>query len=86
MKNLTIRRFAELIAAVIAVCMFFMSRQLYSLNVEDQHFPARITVEGRKLELIGAGVRKKYFFKVYAMAPMLRPGRAIHPCLVKEHH
>ena len=44
------------------------------VTVKGKNYPASLSVEGRSLKLVGAGVRKKWGFSVYAMGAYTESG------------
>ncbi len=51
----------------IAVLCLLPSGFASGLTVEGKNYPATISKQGKDLKLIGAGLREKWFFDVYAM-------------------
>ena len=45
------------------------------LTVEGKSYKSQITVEGKTLKLVGAGLREKWFFDVYTMAVYSESGK-----------
>jgi len=67
MKKRVVSQLAVMAAAAAALGLFLASPEASSLTVEGKKYPSTVTIEGKKLNLAGAGVRKKWFFKVYTM-------------------
>lgn len=63
------RKLLALVVAVVCVPMFAKG-----VTVEGSKYPATITVEGKNLKLIGAGLREKWFFDVYTMGAYSESG------------
>jgi len=51
----------------IAILCLLPSGFASGLTVEGKNYPATVTKQGKNLKLIGAGLREKWFFDVYAM-------------------
>ncbi len=47
---------------------------VFALTVEGKQFPSTTTVNGETLRLVGAGLRKKAFFDVYALGAYTKSG------------
>lgn len=63
---------ARLLALAIS---FALAGSAWALDVEGVHLDDGTTLGGRPLVLNGAGIRKKFFFKVY-VASLYLPGKA----------
>jgi hypothetical protein len=60
----------------LAIFLFCWSlpASVFALTVEGKKFEPTTTVSGKRLELIGAGLRRKAFFDVYALAAYTESG------------
>lgn len=63
---------ARLLALAISLAV---AGSAWALDIEGVHLEAGATLGGRPLVLNGAGIRKKFFFKVY-VASLYLPGKA----------
>lgn len=60
---------------VPALCLLLAAPALAaSVTVEGKTFPDTVTVEGKTLKLVGAGLREKWFVDVYAMGAYSESG------------
>ena len=70
------------LSAAALACALLAAPVAHALNVEGREFAPAVTVDGKALKLVGAGVREKWFFKVYAMAAYSTSGACSASSLV----
>lgn len=66
---------ATSLRAALAIALGILALPSFAAEIAGVKFPEQVQAEGRQLVLNGAGLRRKLFFKVYAMALYL-PARA----------
>jgi len=59
------------IMAIGLVCLPVLA---LGVTVEGNNYPKTVTIEGKTLKLIGAGLREKYWFDVYSMGAYTESG------------
>jgi hypothetical protein len=52
------------------------------LTVEGNHYPKTVTIEGKSLRLVGAGLREKWWFDVYSMGVYSQSGNCNPAALI----
>jgi hypothetical protein len=58
-----------ILAGVVLAALFVMG-----MTVEGNNYPSTLSIEGKDLKLIGAGLREKWFFDVYSMGAYSETG------------
>ena len=61
--------------AIIAMLVVLVPVVGLAVTVEGKHYARTVTIEGKTLKLIGAGLREKWFFDVYTMGAYTESGR-----------
>jgi hypothetical protein len=54
------------------------------VTVEGTRYPTTVTVEGKTLKLVGAGLREKWFFDVYTMGAYTESGKCDTRAIIKD--
>jgi len=52
------------------------------VTVEGNSYPKTVTIEGKQLKLIGAGLREKYWFDVYTMGAYSESGKCATSAII----
>ena len=61
----------KLLAACVALCLPLVA---LAVTVEGNTYPKTVTIEGKTLKLVGAGLREKWVFDVYTMGAYTESG------------
>ncbi|RME24035.1 MAG: hypothetical protein D6806_10235 [Deltaproteobacteria bacterium] len=69
---------------VVVVCLLALPAMVLALTVEGQNYPSQLTVEGKQLKLVGAGLREKWFFDVYTMGAYTESGSCDKARIIKD--
>lgn len=70
--------------AALVICLLLAPVVARPLAVEGKTFEPTVTVEGRTLKLVGAGLRQKWMFNVYAMGAYSESGACDANALVNK--
>jgi hypothetical protein len=57
---------------------------LEAKTVEGKNYPSTVVVEGKTLKLVGAGLREKWFFNVYALGAYSESGKCDPKAVVES--
>jgi hypothetical protein len=63
-------------------CILLVPVLALAVTVEGKNYPATVTIEGKTLKLVGAGLRKKWLVQVYAMGAYSESGKCDPKALV----
>ncbi len=61
------------VVAVLALLLLVPTMAL-ALKVEGNAYPKEVSIQGKQLKLVGAGLREKWFFDVYSMGAYTERG------------
>jgi hypothetical protein len=70
--------------ALLVVALMALSAPVLALTVEGKNYQPTITVADKTLNLVGAGLRKKWFFNVYTMGVYSESGSCDTKALIND--
>ncbi len=84
MRRFLSRRSAIVLTAALSAMLILAPTAALTLTVEGNSYPDTVSVEGKTLKLVGAGLREKWFFDVYTMAAYSESGSCGAGPMVKK--
>ncbi|MCP4679549.1 MAG: hypothetical protein GY854_29475 [Deltaproteobacteria bacterium] len=68
MRQFLSQRFAIVLTVLLSTMLILAPTAALTLTVEGNSYPDTVSVAGKTLKLVGAGLREKWVFDVYTMA------------------